>query len=263
MDKYIWYVCYGSNLLYDRFLCYLTGEGLDKYHLEPDNTPCPNQTPPKETRVIGIPHNIYFALSSTTWRGGGVCFLNDTRPGNCVGRAYLITEEQFNFVKKKEGSKYTKLVRLDDIDGIEAYTFTHEEYAKPRNLPNRIYMKIIRDGLVECGFEKPWATRYIKKYLHYQHLYFPTKRDGHDKSWEELTLAQKRHRLHAVLISQRVGFWLFCGKECQHYYEGLTFTEENINEIKDEIINVYKETLEKAGVKNIEERMDHIHRRID
>ena len=263
MEKYIWYVCYGSNLLLERFMCYLTGKGLEAYHLAPDNKPCSNQSSPKDIKVVEIPHNIYFALTSQTWNGAGVCFLNDKGSGRCVGRAYLITEEQFNFVKAKEGSKYTKTVKLEDIDGYEAYTFTHSTYVHPGNLPHPIYMKVIRDGLVQCGFEKIQATRYIKKYIRIQGLQTPIKRDGGSKTWNELTLEQKRHRLYAALVSGTVGFWIFCGKETQRYYERVPMTEENIDSVKEEILDVYRNALIRSGIKNIDYRMKHIHKRID
>lgn len=34
----VWYVCYGSNLCYERFMCYLTGEGREIYGLLPAQT---------------------------------------------------------------------------------------------------------------------------------------------------------------------------------------------------------------------------------
>lgn len=211
MSKYIWYVCYGSNILYERFMCYLTGSSLESYHYSATCVPFYDQTPPKRTRVVEIPYNIYFSSHSDNWNSS-VCFLNDTKKGRSVGRAYLITEEQFEHVKRNEGSKYSKLVKLEDIDGIEAFTFTNDKVLENTTVPGRMYMKVIRDGLVECGFEKSDATRYLKKYIWLQGLKFPVDRDGGKKGWNEITFAQKRHRLFRVLDSSTVGFWFFVVK---------------------------------------------------
>ncbi len=46
MKDYVWYACYGSNLLYERFKCYILGgtfNGNGRYH-----DGCQDKTLPKD-----------------------------------------------------------------------------------------------------------------------------------------------------------------------------------------------------------------------
>ena len=52
----IWYVCYGSNLCLERFMCYLTGKGSEKYNV--DSNPereYKDQSLPRRSKLIKIP----------------------------------------------------------------------------------------------------------------------------------------------------------------------------------------------------------------
>lgn len=77
-----------------------------------------------------IPHPMYFGnYGLGSWENSAVCFLDDTKAGKAYGRAYLITKEQLEEIQVKEGKNpnwYGKLVPLEPIEGIPAYTFTSE-----------------------------------------------------------------------------------------------------------------------------------------
>ena len=90
--EYSWYVSYGSNMLEERFLCYIEGgcfEDGGSY-----NEACYDTTAPLEKRTIDIPYDMYFGNYSGSWQNGGVSFLDVTKKGKSLGVAYLITKEQ-------------------------------------------------------------------------------------------------------------------------------------------------------------------------
>ena len=101
----VWYVCYGSNLCYERFMCYLTGEGSEKYGVaaRPDCR-CNNPNPPQRIEITILPYPLYFARNSSSWQGQGVAFIDPAKKGISLGRAYLVSKEQYLHVKALLGS---------------------------------------------------------------------------------------------------------------------------------------------------------------
>ena len=95
MTKYVWYASYGSNLLRERFLCYIQGgliPGNDKAERG-----ARNPSLPIDDRRIIIKHDLFFALESEKWQGSGVAFIDyhHNNHAKTLGRMYRITEEQF------------------------------------------------------------------------------------------------------------------------------------------------------------------------
>lgn len=145
---YIWYACYGSNLLEERFLIYITG---GKLSINPlcDNYGCDDRRPPRDKRAVLIPYDLYFAKSSSKWEYKGVAFLDHTKPGLTLGRMYLITREQFEDVKLQEGGWYSRQLSLGNhTDGREIVTFTGNELYEA-NEPGALYLEVMRRGLLE------------------------------------------------------------------------------------------------------------------
>lgn len=162
--EYVWYVCYGSNLLLDRFMCYLTGDALPKYGVKYNAARRFKDTSkPIASKIISIPYKLYFGSNSIIWDNGGTAFLDKDTKSETVGRAYLITKEQYNHVKQYEGSKYQHEIELEPIDGIRALTFTNENKLSHNN-PGDKYANVIRDGLLECGLSEDSAFIYLKNH---------------------------------------------------------------------------------------------------
>jgi hypothetical protein len=61
-SKLVWYACYGSNLNYERFMCYIQG-GLPPGRSERNNG-CRCQSPPKDSRTISLKFGLYFAAQT-------------------------------------------------------------------------------------------------------------------------------------------------------------------------------------------------------
>lgn len=99
MLEEVWYASYGSNLYAARFGCYLAGgqpPGAQRVY-EGARDP----SPPRATRAVTVPGQVYFALESLVW-GGGMAFLDPEAPGTALLRAYRISTEQFADVCAQE-----------------------------------------------------------------------------------------------------------------------------------------------------------------
>lgn len=124
-DEYVWYVSYGSNLLSERLKYYIQG-GYCMYNGR-EYRPCTDTTMPTESRPVMIPYDMYYSnYGMGSWENSAVSFLDLSYPGKAYGRAYKIKRSQLSEIHAKEGKGanwYPECVRLDDIDGLEAYTF--------------------------------------------------------------------------------------------------------------------------------------------
>ena len=150
-QNYVWYACYGSNLCRERFLWYIQGGG-------PKNNPgCKDKTLPVVDRPYTIHHELYFANQSRTWGNGGVAFLKLERDEDIktLGRAYLITAEQFEEIKKQEGPSsnwYGYVLELGEMAGIPVKTLTRipeKSGHYSTNHPSVEYLDMLRRGLRE------------------------------------------------------------------------------------------------------------------
>ena len=173
----IWYACYGSNLLEERFLCYIRGgtaPGTSRTY-----EGCSDQALPLENEKIIIRNALYFAKHSETWSGGVAFIGNHTKvKANTLGRMYLITSEQFEDILKQEidskeplsvniadlilrekmlvrkGSWYGNVLFLGFYNEIPIVTFTHEVDLPPAK-PSPSYLKVIADGIRETYDYEP------------------------------------------------------------------------------------------------------------
>lgn len=180
----VWYVAYGSNLLADRFGCYVSGGrppgGLREYPGFRD------PTPPRESLALTVPGGIYFAGESHAWTGG-TAFFDSALPGVVAARAYLIGGAQFGDLAEQEmlrapgtdrdlsvvladgrhsygPGRYESLIRLGERDGLPMLTISAPWSWTAAQLasPNADYLRIIGRGLAEAH---RWDQRRIGEYL--------------------------------------------------------------------------------------------------
>lgn len=175
MDKnQVWYASYGSNLLEDRFNCYIQGgqpKGSNNIYKG-----CTDKTLPTESEEIYIKSELYFANKSKSWNGSGVGFIKTDFNENksTLGRMYLITQEQFVEVVKQETNNnsdlnidfekakksgsiifrkkswYGNLLYLGEQNGNPIFTFTNERNLNDKiNAPNKEYLSMIISGIKE------------------------------------------------------------------------------------------------------------------
>lgn len=168
--KFVWYVCYGSNLCEERFWCYITGEANEKLGIK-EGPRCRDQNAYVTKLPIRIPYEMYFGNKSRTWDDGGVCFLNPTKVKDSkkytFAMAYLISEEQYRHVWEREGKSrqwYGKEIELDPIIAaimtFPVKTFT-SEMVHDYNPPCKRYLAVVKKGLLEWGLSNKQATRYL------------------------------------------------------------------------------------------------------
>lgn len=148
-SRYVWYVAYGSNLLRERFLCYIKGgwfRDVKSYQ------GCKDKSVPLYSMPFQVPYEMYYGNQSKTWQGGGVCFLDAAKPGHSIGRAYLVTREQFADIHMQEGKSdqwYDQILDLGLLHGVPALTFTNHT-RRPEISPSYLYLKVVKEGMKEC-----------------------------------------------------------------------------------------------------------------
>ena len=142
----VYYASYGSNLYAARMNIYIEGgspnNGRTVYGGARD------QTPVQKTAPVALPGTVHYAGASSLWNGG-VAFLDTTAVGRSLGRAHLISAEQFDDVvfqecngnQSPDGTKvdlnatirdgrtvgkglYGTLQHVGDHDGVPVVTFT-------------------------------------------------------------------------------------------------------------------------------------------
>jgi len=144
----VWYASYGSNLNRARFLTYLRGgtpPGGRRHQIGARDASDPEGDIP-----IRFDGRMHFAYASGRWDGGGVGFMDVDKAGHALGRAYLITAEQFDDVVAQENGMpltlsdpvdiatvvqkgrgtyrnsviYSDLIHIGDHEGSPVLTFT-------------------------------------------------------------------------------------------------------------------------------------------
>ena len=193
MKDLVWYASYGSNLLYDRFMCYIKGGYCtvnNRYYRG-----CSDKTPPKDRRPITMNHELYFAEKSGSWEGKGVAFIKTKRDENVrtLGRMYLITKDQFTQVVRQENGSspnssyitinfkkttyqgqskinaglYSRVIYLGEEEGDPKFTFTGDwdDDAIHLNKPCGAYLQTIKRGLKDtyAGMTDEEIMDYLRK----------------------------------------------------------------------------------------------------
>ena len=151
-QTHVWYACYGSNILMERFMNYIAG-GTCRLNGR-DYLACSDPTPPVDVRAFTLPYGVYFGNRSISWEGSGVAFLDVSQPGEALGRAYLITREQYAHVRRLEcvnANWYPDEVDLGTLNGIPVRTFTNRARREP-NAPSATYLDVMHAGIEEAYY---------------------------------------------------------------------------------------------------------------
>ncbi|HSE08352.1 MAG TPA: histone deacetylase [Nocardioidaceae bacterium] len=177
-DGEVWYVSYGSNMSESRLACYIQGgtpPGATRH-----NPGARDPRPPRHSIGVKLPGSVYFAGESSQW-GGGVAFYDHETPGPSVGRAYLVTAQQFADIAAQEMHRvpdpddpieeivlggldpeldgrhhvgpghYETLIEIGRIGGAPMLTFTapHGIDHVTLNEPSPAYLAMLAQGLRE------------------------------------------------------------------------------------------------------------------
>lgn len=186
--SYIWYASYGSNLMEERFLCYIKGgKPLGSQLFEKGAR---NKSDPLKSTMFTLSHRLYFAKDKSKWGRGGVAFI-ENEPNVHVttySKAYLITTEQFTDIVAQENGLsslhidyhsfykkgfldivdgwYGRLLSIGEIDNIPVATFTSPEDLdlSQRYPPAQPYVAVILNGLQELGLTLEESISYLKNH---------------------------------------------------------------------------------------------------
>ena len=156
---------YGSNLFYERFICYIKG---GKFRWGGSiASGCTDKTLPIKNEPWKIPYGLYFAMSSRPWNNGAVAFVTTSRDESILtyGRRWKVTEEQFLEICTQEGeSWYNEKIDLgQDDEGVPICTIT-SKYQLNLNKPSDNYIKTIIAGLTETShLNKKDIMKYLMK----------------------------------------------------------------------------------------------------
>ncbi|NLE70422.1 MAG: gamma-glutamylcyclotransferase [Clostridiales bacterium] len=142
-EDLVWYAAYGTNIDEKRFAYYIRGgiyPPTGKRH-----TGCRDKKPPISTMPVTLGYERYYAKRSPSWNHQGVAFLDMDRPGRVLGRAYLITREQYQDIRQQEGPTwYNREVLLGSYHGIAVRTLTHSSRIAPENAPSDAYLQVVQ-----------------------------------------------------------------------------------------------------------------------
>ena len=150
----VWYVGYGSNLSRERFECYIKGGKPKNSTKGSPYSRMGDSTSPANSYRYHVPYEIYFAKESPNWNNRGVAFIDDSRPGNTLGRIWLIKKNQYDELRILESTTwYDKEILLGEKDGIPIYTITHSIRYTPDVAPSEGYLRTMEEGLAEIFSE--------------------------------------------------------------------------------------------------------------
>jgi len=151
----VWYAAYGSNMLYERMMCYINGGTFRNQGR--DHKPCADTTAPRAKMAYELPYDMYYGNRSGSWEEMGVSFLDGSKPGKAYGVAYLITKEQFEHLYREENSGtepspnsrwYNHKLQLGTYDGISIMTVTNCS-VRTKNQASQKYLQVLMEGLRE------------------------------------------------------------------------------------------------------------------
>jgi len=152
MTNVIWFASYGSNMFSDCFYMYIQG-GVCEYTVSKKSYKgCSDKTLPKASKPILIPYELYFGTRSKHW-SGGAAFLDLEKPSVTVGRAWLITKEQFKEIHLEKGKGinwYDKEVVLGKHDGYDVVTVTNKRRLD-EIAPSAAYLSAMKIGLADIS----------------------------------------------------------------------------------------------------------------
>jgi len=188
-SELVWYASYGSNLLRERFLCYLHGgrpQGAARTY-----PGARDRSEPLDSVPLWLGGGIYFATRSLVW-GGGRALYDPLMPRRAAARGWLITAGQFADVAAQEMGRvpgadldlgpllagpvtrlkvgeghYETMILAGRRRSIPVITFTApwkygEGGAVPLVAPGEAYLTMLARGLCEShGWNAEAASRYL------------------------------------------------------------------------------------------------------
>ncbi len=123
--KYLIYAAYGSNMLKEKFMCYIKGGVFEGKNY----TESTYKSEPEDVGWMCSPHSLYFAKKSPRWDNKGVAFLSCKKESNsdyyATVHLWKISGKQFNDIQQKEGkSWYDIILPIGEKDCLKIKTIS-------------------------------------------------------------------------------------------------------------------------------------------
>ena len=186
-ERAVWYSAFGSNLLRDRFIVYLTGGVIPHSTTGRIQEGARDNSLPTGDRPITIDRTLVFAGSSGQWGDGGTAAVDPDldRSTPTLGRAYRITCRQFEDVFRQENressavpldldaltrdgyvdlsnGKYGRAVVVGSVGDELAVTITTRERPTSLRAAHTSYLSVMAKGLMESwGLSEKAAAEYL------------------------------------------------------------------------------------------------------
>lgn len=181
---HVWYASYGSNLLSERFMCYLRGgvpAGSRQCHAG-----CPDATPPTGEALIDLRRSVVFSGERSSWGVGGVAFVRETSEvaGPVVVNPYppevLQSPESLHSAESLQPQEFSESLQPSETGGGAAlpwvgygrmYRITGEQFLHvvaqendTADLPRIGWGQLGRDGAATLdgpGYRDGWYRRLL------------------------------------------------------------------------------------------------------
>jgi len=147
----LWYATYGSKVNRDHFLEYIRG---GKSAFDGQTYPgCRNKQDPIRDYALVVSHELYFAKNSVPW-GGAMAFVRpEESRSQTLGRAYLITAEQFVDIACQQNARRPGdpefVMNYTYSEGVKESYFNRSDPAKPLGQGKHWYARILKIGTRE------------------------------------------------------------------------------------------------------------------
>jgi hypothetical protein len=147
----LWYATYGSKVNRDHFLEYIRG-GKSVFNGQTYQG-CRNKQDPIRDYALVVNHELYFAKNSDPWGGAMAFVVSQETRSQTLGRAYLITSEQFvDIASQQNGRKPGDpefVMNYTYSEGVKESYFNRSDPAKPLGQGNQWYARILKLGARE------------------------------------------------------------------------------------------------------------------
>lgn len=168
MSEMVWYVCYGSNLLEERFLCYIKGGVI------PGNTRsergAKDTTLPVRSEKCIIDHELFFSTPVKKWFDSGVAYINPRKADEGMEQECIKLCGTELGMEQKADPEMFRIIRNNHVTLGRRYLITLEQFLdvvrQENALPADCEISIDFDLLTSEGSQVVLADKYYGRLLY-------------------------------------------------------------------------------------------------
>lgn len=126
MSEMVWYVCYGSNLLEERFLCYIRG-GVIPGNVRSERG-AKDTTLPVRSEKCTIDHELFFSTPVKKWFDSGVAYIDPLKAEQRTDQSYGILRQTEQGINQKTDLEIHQTIGNRNITLGRRYLITLEQF---------------------------------------------------------------------------------------------------------------------------------------